>query len=175
MYALGCSLKIKIADHLIQCSIFSVKHDGAFDFSINQVFFVNNPKTKNLEIATSGNTGLNFVYCLWALSSAYVIVYSCNSNNRAKFFKKMPIFKKLLHSNALKVVDWLNTVIESTIMFNAKNTILYQIISYLNFRPCPLLSNHVFINHAFGDKSGSIYGTPALVTLMNDQIGLTFF
>ena len=53
-----------MADHLIQGSIFSVKHDGAFDFSINQVFFVNYPVTKNIEIATSGNTGLNFVYCL---------------------------------------------------------------------------------------------------------------
>ena len=79
-----------MAWHLIQGSIFSVKHDGAFDFSINQAFFVNKPVTTNIEIATSGNTGLNFVYCLWALSSAYVIVYSCNSNNGDKFFKKMP-------------------------------------------------------------------------------------
>ena len=53
-----------MAEHLIQCSIFSVKHDGAFDFSINQVFFMNKPVTENIEIATSGNTGLNFVYCL---------------------------------------------------------------------------------------------------------------
>ena len=60
---LGCSPKIKMADHLIQSRIFIVKYDGAFDFSINQVFFVNKPVTKNLEIATSGNNGLNFVYC----------------------------------------------------------------------------------------------------------------
>ena len=58
---IGYPLKIKMADHLIKCSIFSVKHDGAFDFSINQVFSVNKPVTKILEIATSGNTGLNFV------------------------------------------------------------------------------------------------------------------
>ena len=63
-YPVGCSLKIKMAEHLIQCSIFSVKHDGAFDFSITQVFFLNKPVTENIEIATSGNTGLNFVYCL---------------------------------------------------------------------------------------------------------------
>ena len=61
---LGCSLKIKMADHLIQGSIFSVKHDGAFDFSINQVFFVNKPVTKNLKLAISCNNGLNFVYFL---------------------------------------------------------------------------------------------------------------
>ena len=53
-----------MAEHLIQCGIFSVKHDGALVFSINQVFFVNKPATENIEIATSGNTGLNFVYCL---------------------------------------------------------------------------------------------------------------
>ena len=53
-----------MADNLIQGSISSVKHDGAFHFSINQVFSVNNPVTKILEIATSGNTGLNFVSCL---------------------------------------------------------------------------------------------------------------
>ena len=53
-----------MADHLIRHNVFNLEYDGAFDFSINQVFFVNNPKTKNLEIATSGNTGLNFVYCL---------------------------------------------------------------------------------------------------------------
>ena len=43
-------------EHLIRCSTFSVKCDGAFDFSINQVFFVNKPVTENIEIATSGNT-----------------------------------------------------------------------------------------------------------------------
>ena len=53
-----------MADNLIQCSIFSVKHHGAFDFWINQVFFVNKPVTENIETATSGNTGLKFVYCL---------------------------------------------------------------------------------------------------------------
>ena len=52
-----------MADYLIQCSIFSVKHDSALDFSMNKVFFVNKPVTKNLETATSGNTGLNCVYC----------------------------------------------------------------------------------------------------------------
>ena len=41
-YLLGYPLKVKMADNLIQCSIFSVKHDGTFDFLINQVFFVNN-------------------------------------------------------------------------------------------------------------------------------------
>ena len=45
-----------MAEYLIEYSIFCVKHDGAFDFSINQVFWVNKPVTKNLEIATSGNT-----------------------------------------------------------------------------------------------------------------------
>ena len=51
-----------MADNLIQCNVFKLEHDGAFDFSMNQVFFMNNPKTKNLEIATSDNTGVNFVY-----------------------------------------------------------------------------------------------------------------
>ena len=99
-----------MADHLIQCSIFSVKHDGAFDFSINQVFSVNKPVTKILEIATSGNTGLNFVYCLWALSSASVIVYSCNLNNVDKFFKKIPkianLSKKLFTQNFWSIEKW---------------------------------------------------------------------
>ena len=53
-----------MTDHLIQCGIFSAKHDGGFDFSINQVFFVNKPVTKNIEIATYDNTGLYFVYCV---------------------------------------------------------------------------------------------------------------
>ena len=108
-----------MADHLIQCSIFSVKHDGAFDFSINQVFFVNKSVTKVFEIATSGNTGLNFVYCLWALSCANVIVYSCNSNNGDKFFKKcqkMPIcqrdyssriFDQLKNGNHHHILNWI--------------------------------------------------------------------
>ena len=36
----GGPLKIKIADHVIQSSIFDVKHDGNIDFSINQKTFV---------------------------------------------------------------------------------------------------------------------------------------
>ena len=36
----GGPLKIKIAEHVIQRSIFNVKHDGNIDFSINQKTFV---------------------------------------------------------------------------------------------------------------------------------------
>ena len=51
-------------DHLIHYSVFGVKHDGAFDFSINQYFACNNRSyfgPKFHEKANSGNTGLKFV------------------------------------------------------------------------------------------------------------------
>ena len=35
--------KIKMADHLINYSIFGVKYDGAFDFSINRALDVQQP------------------------------------------------------------------------------------------------------------------------------------
>ena len=38
--SVGAPLKIKLAEHLIQSSIFDVKHDGNIDFSINQKTFV---------------------------------------------------------------------------------------------------------------------------------------
>ena len=62
----------------------SVKHDGALDFLINQVFFVNKPVTKNIEIATSGNTGFNFVYCLSLLMSLFIPAIQIMETNLSK-------------------------------------------------------------------------------------------
>ena len=72
-----------MADHLIQYRIFSIKHDGAFDFSINQVFFVNKPVTENIEIAPSGNTGLNSALLMSLFIPAIQIM-------ETHFSKKMP-------------------------------------------------------------------------------------
>ena len=40
-FAIGYPLKIKMADHLIRCSVFNLEHDGAFNFLINKRFSVN--------------------------------------------------------------------------------------------------------------------------------------
>ena len=111
---LGCSLKIKMTDHLIQCSIFSVKHDCAFNFLINQVFFVNKPVTKNLEIATSGNTGLNFVsvYELSALlMSLFIPSIQITETNLSKKAKNCQSVKEIIPPEFL-----INQEMESTII-----------------------------------------------------------
>ena len=42
-YTVGDPLKIKIDEHLIESSIFNVKHDGNIDFLINQKTCVQEP------------------------------------------------------------------------------------------------------------------------------------
>ena len=42
-YLLGYPLKIKMADHLIQCNVFNLEYDGAFHFLINRKLSMNKP------------------------------------------------------------------------------------------------------------------------------------
>ena len=71
----------------MRCNVFNLEYDGAFDFSINQVFFVNNPKTKNLEIATSGNTE--------SMDSTLFTVYELSALLMSLFIPVIPIMEAI--------------------------------------------------------------------------------
>ena len=78
-----------MVDHLIQGSIFNVKHDRPFDFLINEVFFVNIPVTKNLVIATSGT-----------LKSTLFTVYELSALLMSLFFPAIQIMETIFSKNA---------------------------------------------------------------------------
>ena len=114
------------------CSIFSVEHDGAFDFLINQVFLVQEPLKFSAKISWKSHFWQHWTQFCFEFSSVYVSLYFWIVNNEEKrssvtrsgfswnFGRK---FERFLHQKYL-----INQKIKTTIMFNSKNTTMYQMI-----------------------------------------------